>query len=202
MKSNISTFVAAVAIVLLLMNGCATQASLQKEITALQDQVAANKADIAMLQSSDTEQNAELSVLSDTIQDAIVRVQQLREMAEGRFLYERTISADEVRFEFDRSELSQTSKEALDAFALKLKGQNKNCYIEIQGHTDNIGPEKYNFQLGLARARAVMSYLHLQHGIPLNRMNTFSYGASQPIAENKIQAERAKNRRVTLIVMT
>lgn len=202
MKSNISTFVAAVAIVLLLMNGCATQASLQKEITALQDQVAANKADIAMLQSSDTEQNAELSVLSDTIQDAVVRVQQLREMAEGRFLYERTISADEVRFEFDRSELSQTSKEALDAFALKLKGQNKNCYIEIQGHTDNIGPEKYNFQLGLARARAVMSYLHLQHGIPLNRMNTFSYGASQPIAENKIQAERAKNRRVTLIVMT
>lgn len=202
MKSNISTFVAAVAIVLLLMNGCATQASLQKEIASLQDQVAANKADIAMLQSSDTEQNAELSVLSDTIQDAIVRVQQLREMAEGRFLYERTISADEVRFEFDRSELSQTSKEALDAFALKLKGQNKNCYIEIQGHTDNIGPEKYNFQLGLARARAVMSYLHLQHGIPLNRMNTFSYGASQPIAENKIQAERAKNRRVTLIVMT
>jgi len=202
MKSNISTFVAAVAIVLLLMNGCATQASLQKEITALQDQVAANKADIAMLQSSDTEQNEELSVLSDTIQDAIVRVQQLREMAEGRFLYERTISADEVRFEFDRSELSQTSKEALDAFALKLKGQNKNCYIEIQGHTDNIGPEKYNFQLGLARARAVMSYLHLQHGIPLNRMNTFSYGASQPIADNKIQAERAKNRRVTLIVMT
>lgn len=202
MKSKISTFVAAAGIVLLLMNGCATQASLQKEITALQDQVAANKADIAMLQSSDTEQNAELSVLSDTIQDAIVRVQQLREMAEGRFLYERTISADEVRFEFDRSELSQTSKEALDAFALKLKGQNKNCYIEIQGHTDNIGPEKYNFQLGLARARAVMSYLHLQHGIPLNRMNTFSYGASQPIADNKIQAERAKNRRVTLIVMT
>jgi len=202
MKSKISTFVAAAGIVLLLMNGCATQASLQKEITALQDQVAANKADIAMLQSSDTEQNEELSVLSDTIQDAIVRVQQLREMAEGRFLYEKTISADEVRFEFDRSELSQTVKEALDAFALKLKGQNKNCYIEIQGHTDNIGPEKYNFQLGLARARAVMSYLHLQHGIPLNRMNTFSYGAFQPIADNKIQAERAKNRRVTLIVMT
>ena len=202
MKSKISTFVAAAGIVLLLMNGCATQASLQKEITALQDQVAANKADIAMLQSSDTEQNEELSVLSDTIQDAIVRVQQLREMAEGRFLYEKTISADEVRFEFDRSELSQTAKEALDAFALKLKGQNKNCYIEIQGHTDNIGPEKYNFQLGLARARAVMSYLHLQHGIPLNRMNTFSYGAFQPIADNKIQAERAKNRRVTLIVMT
>jgi outer membrane protein OmpA-like peptidoglycan-associated protein len=202
MKSNISTFVAAAGIVLLLMNGCATQASLQKEITPLQDQVSAIKADIAMLQSSDTEQNEELSVLSDTIQDAVVRVQQLREMAEGRFLYEKTISADEVRFEFDRSELSQTAKEALDAFALKLKGQNKNCYIEIQGHTDNIGSEKYNFQLGLSRARAVMSYLHLQHEIPLNRMNTFSYGASQPIADNKIQAERAKNRRVTLIVMT
>ena len=56
------------------MNGCTTQASLQNEIALLQHQVAANKADIAMLQSSDTEQNEELSVLFDTIQDAVVRV--------------------------------------------------------------------------------------------------------------------------------
>lgn len=202
MKSKISTFIAAAGIVLLVINGCATQGSVQKQISDLQDQVAENRAEIAMLKSSDTEQNEKLSKLSDTIQDAVVRVQQLRDMAEGRFLYETTINDDGVLFAFDRSQLSEKAKELLDTFALELKEQNNNCYIEIQGHTDNIGPEEYNFRLGLTRARAVMSYLHLQHGIPLNRINTFSYGASKPIADNNTPDERAKNRRVTLIVMS
>ena len=202
MKSKISTFIAAAGIALLVVNGCATQGSVQKQISELQEQVEANRAEIAMLKSSDAEQNEKLSVLSDTVQDAITRVQQLREMAEGKFLYETSISEEGVLFAFDRNQLSEKAKELLDTFALELKEQNNNCYIEIQGHTDNIGPEEYNFHLGLARARAVMAYLHLQHGIPLSRINTFSYGASQPVADNNIPDERVKNRRVTLVVMS
>lgn len=135
------------------------------------------------------------------IQDAVVRIQQLRDMAEGKFLYDKTLSADEVHFEFDRSEFSETGKKALDAFALMLKRRNKNCWIDIEGHTDNIGPEEYNFQLGLISDRAVMSYLHLQHCIPpRNRVNNLSYGASQAIADNNVQEERARNRRVSIIL--
>jgi len=61
------------------------------------------------------------------IQDAIVRIQQLRDMAEGKFLYDKILSADEVHFEFERGELSETAKKALVAFALMLKRRNKSC---------------------------------------------------------------------------
>ena len=112
MKSKISTFIAAAGIVLLVINGCATQGSVQKQISDLQDQVAENRAEITMLKSSDAEQNMKLSELSGTIQDAVVRVQQLRDMAEGRFLYETTISDDGVLFAFDRSQLSEKAKDS------------------------------------------------------------------------------------------
>jgi outer membrane protein OmpA-like peptidoglycan-associated protein len=55
--------------------------------------------------------------------------------------------------------------------------------------------------LGGSRAKAVYSYLHTQHGIPLHRMDVFSYGESKPIADNDNPANRALNRRVTLVVI-
>ena len=148
MKRCSLALIAVIVIIWAGINGCATQGSVQNQIIELQKQVEANRAEIAMLQSSDTEQNKMLSELSDTVQDAITRVQQLRETAEGKFLYETTISDDGVFFSFGSSQLSEAAMVALDTFALELKNQNSNCYIEIQGHTDNIGPEEYNFQLG------------------------------------------------------
>ncbi len=41
-----------------------------------------------------------------------------------------------------------------------------------------------------------------QHGVPLNRMSTISYGKANPVADNKNKTNRAQNRRVVLIVMT
>ncbi len=202
MRPKLPILIAVAGIALLVVNGCATQSYVQTQISELQDQMEANRAEIAILKSSDTAQNEKLSELSDTVQDAISRVQQLREIAEGKFLYEITITDDPVVFDFDSSELSGETQKALDAFAVRLIEENKDCYVEIQGHTDHMGPEEYNFQLGLTRARAVMSYLYVQHGIPLNRMNTYSYGATKPIADNSIPSERVKNRRVSLVVMT
>ncbi len=40
-----------------------------------------------------------------------------------------------------------------------------------------------------------------QHGVPLNRMSTISYGKADPVVDNKNRADRAQNRRVVLIVM-
>ena len=202
MKTWFLSVIAVVGTISLGVSGCTTQAYVNKQISELQGQIEANRAEIAILKSSDAEQNEKLSRLSDTVVDALARVEQLRERAEGRFLYEKTLNDDGLLFGFGSSELSEEAKQALDAIALRLKAENNNCYIEIQGHTDDMGPEEYNFQLGLARARAVMSYLHMDHGIPLNRMNTFSYGESKPIADNSIPGERVKNRRVTLVVMS
>jgi len=93
------------------------------------------------------------------------------------------------------------SKTALDQFAERVKAENKGVYIEIQGHTDNIGSEQYNLKLGYKRAEQVMRYLNMQHGFPLHRMNVISYGEYKPIADNSTKDGRAQNRRVTLVVM-
>jgi peptidoglycan-associated lipoprotein len=73
-------------------------------------------------------------------------------------------------------------------------------YIEIQGHTDNTGPESYNETLGQKRAEAVMLYLYKQYHIPLYRMQVISMGATMPIADNGKKEGRAKNRRVEILV--
>ena len=142
-----------------------------------------------------------MAILLSSVQDAINRAEEAGKLAQGKFLFETTISDDSVFFAFDKNELSDEAKEALDVFAEVMKAENKNIYIEIQGHTDSTGPEDYNLVLGLKRAESVMKYLHLNHNMPMHRMNIFSYGESRPVADDDIMENRAKNRRVTIVVM-
>lgn len=71
--------------------------------------------------------------------------------------------------------------------------------VEIQGHTDHIGTEEYNLQLGQRRADAVKQVL-VRNGVRSDRLRTVSFGKSQPIASNSTATGRAKNRRVELHV--
>jgi len=89
----------------------------------------------------------------------------------------------------------------LDEFAAKLKGDDKNVFIEIQGHTDSIGEAAHNLKLGEARAEAVKRHLNMKGGIPLHRMSVISYGETAPVADNKVRAGRQENRRVVLVVI-
>ncbi len=73
--------------------------------------------------------------------------------------------------------------------------------MEIQGHTDARGKDTINSRLGEERAEAVRLFMN-QHGVPLNRMSTISYGKQDPVADNKTRVGRAQNRRVVLIVMS
>ena len=180
--------------------GQATKAS-DAKIGEVQKQVEATQNDVAALKTSDSEQNTKIAQLSDTARDALARAQEAGKLAKGKFLYEVTLTDDAVKFGLNRSELSPEAKAALDAFADKIAKENKNVYIEIQGHTDNIGSAAYNLKLGQARAETVMRYLNMQHGFPLHRMNVISYGDSKPIADNKTKAGRAQNRRVALVVL-
>ncbi len=193
-------------------SGCATKTYVQDQVGQaskatdvkvgeVQKQVEATQMDVAALKTSDGEQNAKLAQLSDTARDALTRAQEAGKLAKGKFLYEVTLTDDAVKFGFNRSELSAPAKAALDAFAEKIRTENKNVYVEIQGHTDNLGSAAYNLKLGQERAETVMRYLNMQHGFPLHRMNAISYGAAKPIADNKTKEGRAQNRRVTLVVL-
>ena len=83
----------------------------------------------------------------------------------------------------------------------QLKADTKNVFIEIEGHTDNVGDKTFNENLGLERAEAVKRYLYEQHQIPLHRINVISYGEDKPVAPNNTKDGRAQNRRVVIKVL-
>ena len=71
--------------------------------------------------------------------------------------------------------------------------------VFIEGHTDNIGPEEYNKELSLDRARAVAQKL-VEHGCPASQIRIYGAGSSMPIASNDTAQGRAQNRRVDVII--
>ena len=83
-------------------------------------------------------QNTAIEGASRTAQEALDRANAAGKLAAGKFLYETTLTS-QVTFKADATELSDDMKKALDAFVAQLKEENRNVYIEIQGHTDSIG---------------------------------------------------------------
>jgi len=208
MKGSFFAVVVVTGIFLSGMIGCATEQYVKDQIAAMDTKigevrknVVANQTEIASLKKSAAKQDRLVQKYSSTVREAMSRAEEAHKLAEGKLLYEATISGESVHFDFDRNDLSDEAKTCLDVFAGVVKAENKNIYVEIQGHTDNIGAEEHNLRLGQARAEGVMRYLHMEHGIPLHRMNAFSYGESKPVADNDTRSNRAKNRRVTIVVM-
>lgn len=76
----------------------------------------------------------------------------------------------------------------------------RNLKVEISGHTDNVGDEKKNQNLSENRAIAVKDFF-VKAGFDASLLSTKGYGASKPIADNKTEAGRAKNRRVELRIV-
>jgi OOP family OmpA-OmpF porin len=104
-----------------------------------------------------------------------------------------------VEFEFNSAVLTGNSKPILDRVAEGLRAHT-HLRIEVQGHTDGVGSEKYNLALSQRRAEAVLSYLtSLQ--VPAAELVAKGYGKSEPIATNATAEGRAKNRRVVLVVL-
>jgi outer membrane protein OmpA-like peptidoglycan-associated protein len=96
---------------------------------------------------------------------------------------------------------SDEAKMKIDEMVQQLKQDPKNVFIEIEGHTDNVGDKVINEKIGLARAEAVQRYLYEQYQIPLHKMSVISYGQEKPAAPNKTRAGRAQNRRVVRNVL-
>lgn len=144
---------------------------------------------------------ARTTAVEGTAKDALDRATAAGKLAEGKFLYELVLQDDAVKFPLNKAELSPEAESRLTTFAEKLKSENRNVYVEIQGHTDASGAPVYNEKLGEERAEAVRRFLN-RSGVALNRMNTISYGEAEPVAPNDSREGRAQNRRVVLIVMS
>src|ERR1700722_10951597 len=70
----------------------------------------------------------------------------------------------------------------------------------VAGHTDSIGSEDYNYELGQRRADRVAGYLVGKEGVDPTQVRVVSYGASKPVADNGTSGGRRSNRRVEILV--
>jgi peptidoglycan-associated lipoprotein len=124
------------------------------------------------------------------------------ETSARRLIYEVTLSEDQGNFLFNGAALPEAARARLDQMVSQLKADPKGIFIEIEGHTDNVGTAAYNEHLGLERADVVKRYLYEQHQVPLHKINVISYGEDKPVAPNKTREGRGQNRRVVVRVLS
>lgn len=184
--------------------GCASKQYVSEEVSksssATEKRINEVESQVEATQTKVKEHATKIAELDKTTRQALERAQAAGKLAEGKFVYSLVLSDDAVKFPLNKHELSKDAEEKLKDFAERLKGENKNVYLEIQGHTDSTGSPDYNYRLGEARAEAVRRFLNKQ-GIALNRMSTISYGKDEPVDSNKTKVGRAKNRRVVVVVL-
>jgi|SRR5690606_28335334 len=107
------------------------------------------------------------------------------------------VTLGDVLFDTGKSELMAQGTRNVNKLAEVLE-KNPEAKILIEGHTDNVGNDTYNYGLAQRRADAVQSALARQ-GIPSDRMTTRSHGPDMPAADNSTAAGRQMNRRVEII---
>jgi len=102
-----------------------------------------------------------------------------------------------INFDTGKATIKSDSDKTLDDAAAALKAA-PNLKIEVGGHTDNVGTPQANEKLSGERAQAVMAAL-VKRGVAANRLTAKGYGQTAPIADNRTEDGRAKNRRVELV---
>src|SRR4030043_1844845 len=102
-----------------------------------------------------------------------------------------------INFDTGKSTIKPESRTIIDQIVGMMKA-NPGLKIGVDGHTDNVGNPKSNKTLSDERAKSVVAAIATQ-GIDTNRLSAAGYGQDKPIADNKTEEGRAKNRRVEMV---
>lgn len=108
--------------------------------------------------------------------------------------------SETVQFETDSAVLVDRSKQLLDDVARELADHPEVKKVQIEGHTDAVASKRHNLKLSQDRVASVKAYL-LSKGVDAKRLTTKAFGETKPIASNKTEEGRAKNRRVDFRVL-
>ncbi|MGB6561195.1 MAG: OmpA family protein [Candidatus Binataceae bacterium] len=111
-------------------------------------------------------------------------------------------------FAFGSAALTENAKSEIDGFLQDLEGQDlegstgsaSGRLFVVAGHTDSVGTEEYNYELGQRRADGVAGFLVGKEGVDPTQVRVVSYGASKPVADNSTLRGRRTNRRVEILV--
>lgn len=103
-----------------------------------------------------------------------------------------------IYFDVDKAELKPDSQPQIDQLAALLKA-NPSLSVLIVGHTDGQGAFDYNLSLSQRRAQAVAHVLVSRHGIASSRITPAGAGMVSPVATNRTEDGRSRNRRVEIV---
>ncbi|MBN2192862.1 MAG: carboxypeptidase regulatory-like domain-containing protein [Polyangiaceae bacterium] len=106
---------------------------------------------------------------------------------------------EQVHFEHDSANILPDSAAIIEEIADVLRQRTEIQFVEVQGHTDNTGTPAYNKRLSQERADAVRDAL-VKLGVAESRLEARGYGQDSPLVPNVSDANRARNRRVQLII--
>jgi outer membrane protein OmpA-like peptidoglycan-associated protein len=105
-----------------------------------------------------------------------------------------------VEFAFNSADLAPEAAPTLRAIAQALQSPElAGRRVQIEGHTDSVGSDRYNLHLSARRARRVQQYLVRHYRLPPARLLAVGRGEAEPIADNATAEGRQKNRRVELV---
>jgi outer membrane protein OmpA-like peptidoglycan-associated protein len=107
-----------------------------------------------------------------------------------------------IQFQTGKAAISPNSFKTLETLRRQLLVAG-NTVVEIHGHTDNVGNPQANMNLSEARAFAVQEYLRKKSSVnfPASRLRVFAHGQQQPVVPNTTEGNRARNRRVEIVLV-
>ncbi len=111
------------------------------------------------------------------------------------------VAETSVKFGFNKDNLTPKAKDALDQLAGSI-ASTKGYIIALEGSTDSVGSNEYNYGLSQRRADSVIQYLASKYNVPAHKIYVIGLGKDKPIESNKTAAGRADNRRVDVRLMT
>lgn len=129
--------------------------------------------------------------------DGVTSLENMLELPPNLLLGSKTMLPSDLLFEFNRSELRESSKVGLMKLVL-LMDKNPGLFCWIEGHTDLIGGDDFNLNLSVRRAEAVKQYLVTSCGVDNSKVFTRGFGRYQPIVTAGTNEEQSVNRRVEI----
>ena len=159
--------------------------------------VTAKAAEVDQKAQSASQQAAQAQTLAD---NAVHRVDRLQNTVANLDNYH-VVTETSVHFGFNKDNLTKKAQEALDQLATDVANA-KGYIITVEGGTDSVGSQDYNYDLSERRADSVIQYLASQHSIPAHKVYLIGLGKDKPVQSNKTREGRAKNRRVDVRLMT
>jgi type IX secretion system PorP/SprF family membrane protein len=178
------------------------EAEEKKKQQAKNTQPTSPKTTTAAAPIKETKQDSVMAIPSVTVDTLAKASDAIATSAKAGVLKQEPLVIEKVTlhfpFEFNSSELDEHTEKFLKDLTLSLQ-EDENLKVKIEGHTDNIGSDKFNLRLSQKRADAVKHYL-IKSGISPERLQSEGMGMHQPLNENLTDAARAKNRRVELTI--